>query len=394
MKNRLRVAVICDFAEEGWPSMDLVGDMLYAEIKGRYAREFSAARIRPPFVRRLSRASVTAPGARMRFNADRVLNRFLDYPRVIRRMRGGFDIFHVVDHTYAHLVHDLAPPRTIVTCHDLDAFACILGKDVKRRSPMFHAMARRILAGMRKAARVGCDTVATRDGLASNELVSPSRLVVIPNGVHPACSPAPDKAADAAVARMLGINGNEVELLHVGSTIARKRIDILLRVFAEARRECPTLRLIKAGGALTGEQRKLARSLGVAEAYVTMPFLTPDSLAALYRRAAVVLLPSDAEGFGLPLAEALACGTPVLASDIPALREVGADAVSYCPPGNVSAWSAALVAILRERCEEPERWAERRAAGIRRASSFSWAEYADRCAALYREVANSGGSAA
>lgn len=392
--NCLRVAVICDFAEEGWPSMDLVGEMLCDQIGIRHQARLSAIPIRPPFVRRLSRASVSAPGARMRFNADRVLNRFLDYPRVLRRMRDRFDIFHVVDHSYAHLVHDLAPTRTIVTCHDLDAFACLIGKDVKRRSPMFRAMARRILAGMRKAARVACVTNATRDALVANELVSPSRLVVIPNGVHPACSPAPDKAADTAVARMLGMNGDAVELLHVGSTIARKRIDVLLRIFAEARRECPTIRLIKAGGALTGEQRELARSLGVADAIATAPFLTPDLLAALYRRAAIVLLPSDAEGFGLPLAEALACGTPVLASDIPALREVGADAVSYCPPGNVSAWSAALVATLRERSEEPERWAERRAAGMRRASSFSWAEYADRCAALYREVANSGGSVA
>lgn len=392
MKNRLRVAVICDFVEEGWASMDLVGDMLCRQLESRHALALSVNLIRPCFVRRLSWATAALPGARTRFNADRALNRFFDYPRYIRRIRNRFDVFHVVDHTYAHLAHGLAPARTIVTCHDLDAFACLLGIDVKRRSPLFHAMARRILAGMRKAACVGCDTLATRDGLAANGLVSASRLVVIPNGVHPACSPAPDKAADAAVASMLGINDDAVELLHVGSTIARKRIDILLRVFAEARRECHTLRLIKAGGALTGEQRQLARSLGVADAIVTMPFLTPDSLAALYRHAAMVLLPSDTEGFGLPLAEALACGTPVLASDIPALREVGADAVSYCPPGNVSAWSAALVAMLRERSAQPDRWAQRRAAGIRRASSFSWAEYADRCAALYSEVANGGGS--
>jgi glycosyltransferase involved in cell wall biosynthesis len=326
--NRLRVAVICDFAEEGWPSMDLVGEMLCGEIESRHKATLSVTRIRPPFVARLSRGSATVPGAHARFNADRVLNRFLDYPRLLRRMRGGFDIFHVVDHSYAHLVHELAAPRTIVTCHDLDAFGCLLGKDVKRRSPVFRAMARRILAGMRKAARVGCDTVATRDALVANGLVSPSRLVVIPNGVHSACSPVPDEAADAAVA------------------------------------------------------------------FLTAPFLTPVLLAALYRRAAMVLLPSDAEGFGLPLAEALACGTPVLASDIPALREVGADAVSYCPPNNVSAWRAALLAMLRERTGQPERWAERRAAGIRRASSFSWTEYADRCAALYCEVANTGGSIA
>jgi glycosyltransferase involved in cell wall biosynthesis len=118
-----------------------------------------------------------------------------------------------------------------------------------------------------------------------------------------------------------------------------------------------------------------------------MRFLEPAALAALYRRAALVLIPSEAEGFGLPLVEAMACATPVLASDIAALREAGADAAVYCPVGDVPAWSATLAAMLRERTDDPERWAERRAAALRQASRFSWAAYADRCAALYREIA-------
>ena len=66
-----------------------------------------------------------------------------------------------------------------------------------------------------------------------------------------------------------------------------------------------------------------------------MPLLDRDELADLYRRAALVLLPSDREGFGLPVVEAMACGTPVVASDIPALREIGGDAAAYCAPGDV-----------------------------------------------------------
>lgn len=365
--------------------MDLVGDMLIAQLESRHATTLSVTRIQPAFTRRLSRGRNGAFGGHARFNADRALNRFFDYPRLLRRMRSSFDIFHVVDHSYAHLVHELSCARTAVTCHDLDAFGCLIGKERKRRSPAFRAMARRILGGMRKAARVLCDTDATRDALVANGLVSPARLVVIPIGVHPACSPAPDEAADGALARLLGPRDG-IEVLHVGSTIPRKRIDVLLRVFALARRECPALRLVKAGGAFTDEQNQLARALGIADAVVTLPFLEPAMLATLYRRAEMVLLPSEAEGFGLPLAEALACGTPVLASDIAALREVGSDAVKYCPAGDVSAWSAALLAMLSERARQPARWAERRAAGIRGAARFSWAEYADRCAALYREL--------
>ena len=104
------------------------------------------------------------------------------------------------------------------------------------------------------------------------------------------------------------------------------------------------------GSALDGEARQIpmrrldsllpkelarqARSLGLADAILTLPYFDPRShrdratLAAIYRRASLVLVPSEAEGFGLPVAEALACGVPLLASDIPVLREVGGDAVA------------------------------------------------------------------
>lgn len=372
--------------------MDLVGEMLCAELQRRHSAALDVTRIRPPFVRRLSRAA-PAPAGRARFNADRALNRFFDYPRILRQVRGGFDVFHVVDHSYAHLVHELDGARTLVTCHDLDAFRCLLGDGAERRSVLFRAMARRILGGMRKAARVCCPSIATRDALAAHALVLPERLVVIPNGAHPACSPAPDQSADAAAARLLGAAGaGAAEILHVGSTIPRKRIDVLLRVFAAARREYPALRLVKAGGALTPEQQRLAEELGVADAVVTMPLLAPAVLAALYRRAALVLMPSEAEGFGLPVAEALACGTPVLASDITALHETGGaeGATGYCAVGDVAAWSAAALAMLRERTERPAHWAERRAAALSQAARFSWASYADRAAALYGEIAAGG----
>jgi glycosyltransferase involved in cell wall biosynthesis len=383
--DHLRLAVVCDYAEEEWPSMNLVGDMLCAELEARHSAALGVTRIRPPFVRRFSRAG---RGAHMRFNADRVLNRFFDYPRALRRLRNGFDLFHIVDHSYAHLVHELAGARVVVTCHDLDAFRCLLAPGADRRSPAFRAMARRALAGMRKAARVCCPSAATRDALVDNALVSPDRLVVIPNGVHPACSPRRDEAADAAAARLLGpADPGMGEILHVGSTIPRKRIDVLLRVFAAARGQFPGLRLVKAGGILTSDQLRTAQALVPGNSIVTLPFLEPTMLAALYRRAALVLMPSEAEGFGLPLVEAMACATPVLASDIAVMREVCAEAAVYCAVADVPAWSKALAALLSERAKHPARWAERRAAAVRRASHFSWAAYADRCAALYREIA-------
>ena len=146
------------------------------------------------------------------------------------------------------------------------------------------------------------------------------------------------------------VEGRPPDLLHVGSTIPRKRIDLLLEIFAAMRRAYPGARLIKAGGGLRPEQTRQAEALGVADAIVTLPFFVPSErgiLAAVYRRAALVLQPSDAEGFGLPVAEALACGATVLASDLPALREVGGDAAAYCPVGDIDAWTTAAAALLQ-----------------------------------------------
>src|SRR5260221_922281 len=101
----IRLAVICDFLEEKWPSMDLNGDMLYHFLAKDHARQIAAAQVRPDFHGRFLRIPLL--GEKLGWNADRLTNRFVDYPRWLRRHRGDFDLFHIVDHSYAQLVHNL-----------------------------------------------------------------------------------------------------------------------------------------------------------------------------------------------------------------------------------------------------------------------------------------------
>jgi glycosyltransferase involved in cell wall biosynthesis len=385
----IRLAVACDFPEEGWPSMDLVGRMILEGLARRHAGEVDAVGVCPPFRRRLTRGPW---GRRLRAarNADRLLNRFGDYPRALGRLaRGGeFDLFHVVDHSYSQLVHVLPPGRAVVTCHDLDTFGCLLEPARVPRPRWFRAMTRRILAGLQRAAAVACDSEATCRALRAYDLVAPDRLHVVPLGLHPDCSPAADPAADVAAERLLGRPDprGRPELLHVGSNIPRKRIDVLLGVVAAVRRAHPGARLIKVGGALEPEQDRLARSLGLADAIVVLPFLDRPTLAAVYRRAALVLQPSAAEGFGLPVLEALACGAAVLASDIPALREVGGAAACYRPVGDVAAWAVAALELLESHRAGGEAVRARRAAALEQAARFSWSAHVDRLVAIYRAV--------
>jgi glycosyltransferase involved in cell wall biosynthesis len=254
-------------------------------------------------------------------------------------------------------------------------------------------MTGRILAGLKKAAAVACDSEATRAGLLAHSVVPADRAHVVYLGVHPECSPEPDPAADAEAGRLLGpVPTGAPLLLHVGSNIPRKRVDVLLSVFAEVCRALPAARLVKVGGALQDEHLRQARDLGIIDAVVTLPYISPLSprdraaLAAVYRRCDLVLQPSEAEGFGLPVAEALACGTPVLASDIAVLHEVGGGAAVYRPVGDVPAWSEAALSLLDERRGAADAWRARRDAGLARARLFSWAAHADRLAEIYRDV--------
>lgn len=386
--SRIRVAVICDFIEEGWLSMDLIAEMLLRELAAHHAAEIEATQVRPRFARRFGYGRIRAL-----FNADRLCNRFFDYPRIVRRMRDDFDLFHVIDHSYAHLVSELPPARAVVTCHDTDAFAVLRESARTPLAPILRAMARRTLAGMRQAARITCDSGATRDALTVAGLAPADRVTVVHNGVHPAFGPSPDPEADAEAARLSAAadddaTGDSIEVLHVGSTIARKRVDVVIRAIAELRTEFPRIRLLQAGGQFTREQQRMITGLGLARSTVTVPTMPVRVLAALYRRAAILAMPSESEGFGLPVAEAMACGTPVLASDIAPLREVGGDAASYCAVGDVRAWALAISAMLRERIESPASWERRRQSGIDRARQFTWHEFADRMAAIYRETAS------
>jgi glycosyltransferase involved in cell wall biosynthesis len=275
----------------------------------------------------------------------------------------------------------------VVTCHDLDTFRCLLEPERDPRGPLFRAMVRRILDGFRAARHVACVTTAVRDEVLRNGLIPAERLSVVHNGVDAVCSPTPDATADSTAARLLSpIDREGPLLLHVGSCIARKRIDLLLHVLHRCAESYPNLRLLRAGGALRPDQRALADRLGVSHRIISLPFLTRGVLAAVYRRASLVLQPSSAEGFGLPVIEALACGTAVIASDLPVLREVGGDACMYCPVGDINAWVSAVNGLLSQRDSDGQLPRAHRAAGVAQAARFSWAEHTRRMIGIYETV--------
>jgi glycosyltransferase involved in cell wall biosynthesis len=364
-----RLAVLPDYREEGWPSMDLCADMLLAHLPPAVV----ATAVSPPF-RRVAGTLPALGRTRAAFNADRLLNRFVLFPRHARRAARHFDLFHIADHTYAQLVHALPADRTGVYCHDLDAFRCLLDPARDPRPGWFRALARRTLAGLRKAAVVFHSTAAVRAELVAAGLVDPARLVAAPYGVAPEFTADPGGATPAWADRVRG----RPWVAHVGSCAPRKRIDVLLDVVARLREVRPGLALVKAGGEWSGEHAARIARLGLGDAAVHLQGLTRADLAEVYRRAPVVLVPSEAEGFGLPVIEALACGSAVVASDLPALREAGGPAAVYAPVGDVAAWADAVGRVL----DDPAAAAPR-ADRLAWAARFSWRAHAAAIAGAY-----------
>jgi glycosyltransferase involved in cell wall biosynthesis len=378
----LRVALCADFPEEQWPSMDRVANELAAQVQRSHGDAIDLTRICPPFERR----AMSIWPAAASFAADRALNRWWDYPRHLAPIAAAYDVFHVIDHSYAHLVHHLPAERTVVTCHDLDAFRSILRPAEEKRSAIFRIATRRILSGLQRAAWVTCDTAAMRDELLDYDLVPADRLSVAPIGVGEAFSSDPDELADAAALRIVAPAPRAVEILHVGSTIPRKRVETLLEICATLVASVPELHLVRVGGPFTARQQAMVQELGLTDRISVVGFLNERTLAALYRRAAMVLLPSEREGFGLPLLEAIACGTPVVASDLAVLREVGGSAVEYCAAGDIAAWVRTAGALLDERHNDPARWLARRNAGRLRARCFSWGRCAKAMTQVYERL--------
>jgi glycosyltransferase involved in cell wall biosynthesis len=373
------LAVLHDMTEEGWPSMEQMGALLTSRVP-QLAPGLQVTAIRHP----LRRFATVGPLARSRaaFFADRVLNRLVLYPRRVRRqVAGRFDLYHVVDHSYAPLALELPARATVVTCHDVDTFRSIVHGGGERRPAWFRAMTRRILRGLRRAEIVVCVSAAARDELVAFELVHPSRLRVVPNGIDPAFLDPPDAAARAEAAALYSARAGVFDLLHVGNDIPRKRLDRLIEIVAALRQRGNPVRLVRVGAPLGPDTRRRAGQLDAGD-IIELPFVDRNVLRALYERCSVLMLPSDREGFGLPVIEAFAAGKPVIASDIPALRESGGGLAACVRPDAIPEWVEAVERTLASTDPAGERAAARR----RRAASLTWDDHVRGLIPVYAEL--------
>lgn len=185
---------------------------------------------------------------------------------------------------------------------------------------------------------------------------------VVPNAPAPEFAPA--ERPDAGVPAPF--------VLYAGRLNVRKNVDTIVRAMALVRTAPLHLVLAGAADATTPDLAGIAAACGVAERVHLLGAVSDERLRALYAAAAVFCFPSFDEGFGLGPLEAMACGTPVAASDIPVLRETCGAAAEYCAPGDAASVARAIDAVAGN----AERAAALRRAGLARAREFSWRDSA------------------
>lgn len=264
----------------------------------------------------------------------------------------------------------------LMTCYDLTV---LTHGETHRLANRAHC-----LNGLLDAHRHG-DTFLTLAEATARELehwleVPRSRIEVVAAAVDSRFRRPSPADTEQALAR-LGLRPPYV--LAVGTREPRKNLNRLLEAWSgldsELRSEAPLVVVGGSGWEDPDDAERMARAPGVR----VVGFVDDALMPALYSAATVFVYPSLAEGFGFPVLEAMACGTPVITSSVSSLPEVAGDAAILVDPLDVAVLRSALEGLLRD----PQAASRRSQASLERAARFSWHEVAERLLACYRRLA-------
>ncbi len=306
------------------------------------------------------------------------LGEHFSLPRALRRAR--IDLYHS---THYVLPHGPLPARVVTSVHDL--IHLIFPQYLPSRAALIYAR-HFIRRAARRSDAVITGSVASRDDLLHHvPAVDSQKVHVIPYGVDQRFRPAGagETESDQEQLKQLGLQCPY--FLYVGNFKPHKNLAAVLEAYGQYQALVNTPhRLVLVGRDLSSQDglNRLGHRLPDPHRLLCLGYQPDQLLPLLYRGSELFLFPSLYEGFGLPPLEALACGTPVLASRGGALEEVLGPAAHYCDPNDTSA----MAQLLKQLTDDPETGKDASRRGPERALLFDWNETARRTLDLYRSL--------
>ncbi|UCG43650.1 MAG: glycosyltransferase family 4 protein [candidate division WOR-3 bacterium] len=272
--------------------------------------------------------------------------------------------------------------NTVVTMHDTAYLELRARIDIGYRAYLRFAV--RATARVSKA--IITPTNAVRASIAAATRTSLSKIHAIHHAPSSDYRPEQDELCLSRTRTALGLPPRFI--LHVGNVASHKNHRTVIAALKRLAGRGLSIGLVCVGWDSHGarEVRRLPAEYGVPERVHFIGQVEQQWMNGLYNLAEVVVVPSWLEGFGLPVLETMAAGTPVVASSIPAVKEVAGDAAWLAPPDNAEAWTEALSEVLTK----PELAQAMRRQGLVRVQQFSWEESAAKHATLYRSVLRAG----
>jgi glycosyltransferase involved in cell wall biosynthesis len=291
-------------------------------------------------------------------------------------LTGPIDLFHSPD----FVMPPLRSTPGILTVHDLAFLLFPECADEALREYLLRVVPR----SASRASFIVADSENTANDVICLLGIPAERVAVVPGGVDPRFAPVEDPAGLHAIRQLIGV-GDAPYVLFVGVVEPRKNLQGLIRAFEiiKQRHKLPHKLVIVGRRGWLSEAIFEAHERSAARDEIIFPGFVPDEeLPTLYSAASAFAFPSFYEGFGLPLLEAMACGTPVVSSSAASLPEVVGDAGPLVDPNDPEALAEALHQVLTdERLRETNR-----ALGLERAAQFTWPAAAQKLLDVYERV--------
>lgn len=308
--------------------------------------------------------------------------RYWQYPKHLQHCDA--DIFHIIDHSDGYLVNWLKKKNasTVVTCHDLiNLIHPELFRDRARFPWLSLATWKYSLQSMGQAHRIISVSDHTAQDIVQHLKLSPTQIHTVPNGVDSIFQASgSDQYSDFR--QRFSLSKDTCCLLNVGSNNPRKNIITILNVVNQLRNKDFSIHFWKAGDDFTNDQKAFIAEhhLESCISYLGKP--DKEILIQIYNAADVLVAPSIYEGFGITVIEAMACGLPVVASNVTSLPEVVDDAAILVEPLDIDT----IVASVEQIFTQPTLRDGLIQKGFKRAAKFNWHNTAEKIAQIYESL--------